>query len=310
MLIDKQLNLKYPIFQGAMANITNGQFAASVANAGALGVIATGSMTPDMAREEILKCFALTDQPFGVNLMLMNPYSAEIVDLLCKLKPAIVTTGAGNPSQYMARLKEAGIKIFPIVPTVALARRMEQYGADGIIAEGTEAGGHVGDQTTMALIPQVVDAVNIPVIAAGGIADARGYMAAISLGASGIQLGTSLLASLECPVHQNYKEALLKAKDTDTIVTGRSVKAPVRCYKNKMTTQYVKLESEKASRELLEELTLGSLRKAVVEGDVINGSLMMGQIAGLIKEVLPLSEIFENITNTASLLEVLNETLR
>ena len=311
MLINKILNIKYPIFQGAMANIADAQFAADVANAGGLGVIATGSMTPDKAREEILKCFSLTDKPFGVNLMLMNPYSAQIVDVLCELKPAIVTTGAGNPRQNMAKLYEAGIKVFPIVPTGALARRMELYGADGIIAEGTEAGGHVGEMTTMTLIPQVVDAVNLPVIAAGGIADSRGVVAAIALGALGVQVGTSLLASTECPIHENYKLAVVKAKDSDTIVTGRSVKAPVRCFKNAMTQHYVKLEEEKASKEELEKLTMGSLRKAVVEGDSKNGSLMMGQIAGLVKEIKPLKEIFEDmVSGTTPLLDELYENFR
>ncbi len=308
MHINHLLNIKYPIFQGAMANIATAEFAAAVAEAGGFGVIATGSMTAEMAREEILKCKKLTDKPFGVNIMLMNPHTASIVDIICELKPALVTTGAGNPAIYMPRLKAAGIKVFPIVPTVALALRMQQYGADGIIAEGTEAGGHVGELTTLALIPQVVDAVDIPVIAAGGIADSRGYVAAFALGAKGVQLGTTLLASTECPIHENYKLAVVKAKDTDTIVTGRSSKAPVRSYKNSMTQLYSKLEQENVSREDLEKLTLGSLRKAVIDGDTQNGSLMMGQIAGLVKEIKPLRQIFlEMVTGAKPLLEKLND---
>lgn len=295
MLLHQRLNIKYPIIQGAMANIATAEFAAAVSNCGALGVIATGAMTAQQAYDAILTCRQLTDKPFGVNVMLMNPHSSAIVDVICELKPAVVTTGAGNPGPYIPKLKEAGIMVIPIVPTVSLARRMEQANADMVIVEGTEAGGHVGEMTTMALVPQAVDALAIDVIAAGGIADGRTFNAAMSLGASGVQVGTCLLVAQECPIHQNYKDAIIKAKDSDTVVTGRSVSAPVRILKNAMSNHYIKLEKEGADREELEKLTLGSLRKAVFDGNVKDGSVMMGQIAGMIKEVKPLAVIFEEM---------------
>lgn len=308
MLLNEYFNIKYPIIQGAMANIATAEFASAVSNAGAMGILATGSMTPQIARQQIEKCFSLTHQPFGVNIMLMNPHSDEIVDIICELKPALVTTGAGNPGKYIPKLKEAGIKVFPIVPTVSLALRMQQAGADGIIAEGTEAGGHVGELTTMALIPQVVDALDIPVVAAGGIGDGRGFLAALSLGAIGVQIATSLLVSQECPIHQNYKDAVIKAKDSDTVVTGRSVFVPVRILKNAMSQQYIKLENEGADKEELEKLTLGSLYKAVHLGDVKEGSVMIGQIAGLSKSVRPLKEIFEDmVSHSKTVLEKVNK---
>jgi enoyl-[acyl-carrier protein] reductase II len=299
MLLHEVLKIKYPIVQGAMANIATAEFAAAVSNAGALGVIGTGGMTTEMAREAILKCKTLTDKPFAVNVMLMNPYSDEIMEVINELKPVMVTTGAGNPGKYIARLKENGILVVPIVPTVALARRMEQAGADMIIVEGTEAGGHVGELTTMVLVPQVVDALNIPVIAAGGIADGRGFNAALSLGAIGVQLGTCLLVAEECPIHENYKNAVLSAKDTDTVVTGRSVSAPVRIKKNAMSNEYLKLEKAGADREELEKLTLGAMRKAVFNGDIEHGSVMIGQIAGMVKEVKSLKAIFEDMVSEA-----------
>ncbi len=299
MLLNEMLKIKYPIVQGAMANIATAEFAAAVSNAGALGVIGTGGMTTEMAREAIIKCKTLTKQPFAVNVMLMNPYSDEIMELIYELKPKVVTTGAGNPGKYIAKLKENGILVIPIVPTVALARRMEQAGADMIIVEGTEAGGHVGELTTMVLVPQVVDALSIPVIAAGGIADGRGFNAALSLGAVGVQLGTCLLVAEECPIHENYKNAVISAKDTDTVVTGRSVSAPVRIKKNAMSNEYLKLEKAGADREELEKLTLGAMRKAVFNGDIEHGSVMIGQIAGMIKEVKPLAAIFEDIISEA-----------
>lgn len=299
MLLHQRLNIKYPIIQGAMANIATAEFAAAVSNCGALGVIATGAMDAQMAYDAILTCRKLTDKPFGVNVMLMNPHSAAIVDVICELKPAVVTTGAGNPGPYIPKLKEAGIMVIPIVPTVSLARRMEQANADMVIVEGTEAGGHVGEMTTMALVPQAVDALNIDVIAAGGIADGRTFNAAMSLGAIGVQVGTCLLVAQECPIHQNYKEAIIKAKDSDTVVTGRSVSAPVRILKNAMSNHYIKLEKEGADREELEKLTLGSLRKAVFDGNMKDGSVMMGQIAGMMKEVKPLSVIFEEMISQA-----------
>jgi enoyl-[acyl-carrier protein] reductase II len=299
MLLNEILGIKYPIVQGAMANIATAEFAAAVSNSGALGIIGTGAWPADVARAAILKCRELTDKPFGVNVMMMNPHTEAIFDLIAELKPALITTGAGNPGKYIPRLKELGIIVVPIVPTVALALRMQQAGADMVIVEGTEAGGHVGELTTMALVPQVVDTLTIPVIAAGGIADGRGFNAALSLGAIGVQVGTCLLVAEECPIHVHYKNAILNAKDTDTVVTGRSVSAPVRIKKNLMSQRYIKLEKEGADREELEKLTLGSLRKAVFDGDMENGSVMMGQIAGMVKEVKPLRTIFEDMVKDA-----------
>ena len=227
--------------------------------------------------------------------MLMNPYCDEIIEVILDEKVAVVTTGAGNPGVYVEKLKAQGIKVIPVVPSVALARRMESVGVDAVIVEGTESGGHVGELSTMALVPQVVDSINIPVIAAGGIADGRGFNAAISLGAIGVQVGTCLLVAKECPVHQNYKNAVIKAKDIDTVVTGRSINTPVRILKNDMSRKFLQLEKEVSSREELEKLTLGSLKRAVIEGDVKNGSVMLGQISGMIKEEKTLKEIFENI---------------
>jgi enoyl-[acyl-carrier protein] reductase II len=295
MLLNEILKIKYPIVQGAMANIATAEFAAAVSNAGALGVIATGAMNPQQVADAVARCRSLTEKPFGVNVMMMNHHSPEIFEVLYQLKPAVVTTGAGNPGPYMEKLKEAGIIVIPVVPTVSLAIRMQQAGADMVIVEGTEAGGHVGEMTTMALVPQAVDSLNIPVIAAGGIGDGRGFASALMLGAIGVQMGTLLLASEECPIHENYKNAVLKAKDSDTVVTGRSVSAPVRIMRNPMSQEYLRLEKEGATRDELEKLTLGSLRKAVFDGDVKNGSVMMGQIAGMIKEVKPLKQIFEDI---------------
>ena len=294
-MINEILGIKYPIFQGAMANISTAEFAADVSNSGALGIIGTGAMDAKMVRDSIRKCKELTDKPFGVNIMLMNPYCDEIIEVILEEKVAVVTTGAGNPGAYVERLKAKGIKIIPVVPSVALARRMESIGVDAVIVEGTESGGHVGELTTMALVPQVVDAINIPVIAAGGIADGRGFNAAIALGSTGVQVGTCLLVAKECPVHQNYKNAVIKAKDIDTVVTGRTINTPVRILKNDMSRKFLQLEKEISSREELEKLTLGSLKRAVVEGDVKNGSVMLGQISGLIKEEKTLNEIFENI---------------
>lgn len=295
MLFNEMIGIEYPIIQGAMANIATAEFAAAISNQGGLGIIGTGAMTPDLVRSSIEKCRTLTQKPFGVNVMLMNPHSDAIFEVIYELKPKVVTTGAGNPGKYIAKLKELGIMIIPIVPTVSLAIRMQQAGADMVIAEGTEAGGHVGELTTMALIPQVVDALEIPVIAAGGIADGRGFNAALSLGAIGVQVGTVLLSTEECPIHENYRQAVLEAKDSDTVVTGRSVSAPVRIKKNRMASTYLKLEKEGATREELEKLTLGSLRRAVFEGDVESGSLMMGQIAGLVKDKTTIRNLFESI---------------
>lgn len=299
MMINEMLGIRYPILQGAMANIATAEFAAAVSNAGALGILGTGAMKAEEVRTSIHKLKSLTDKPFGVNVMLMNPDSDAIMQVIAEEKVPVVTTGAGNPGKYIAMLKESGTKVFPVVASVALAVRMERAGADGVIAEGTEAGGHVNEQTTMALVPQVVDAVNIPVIAAGGIADGRGFNAALSLGAIGVQVGTCLLASTECPIHENYKQAVLKAKDTDTVVTGRTLNTPVRILKNPMSREYLKLEHTGAPREEMEKLTLGGLRRAVFEGDMKTGSVMMGQVAGLCKEIRPLSEIFADMMSDA-----------
>ncbi len=295
MNINKTLNIKFPIFQGGMANIATGEFAAAVSNAGALGTIGAGGMDAETLREHIKIAKSLTDKPFCVNIMMMNPDLDNIAKVVAEEKVEVVTTGAGNPGKYVEMWKEAGIKIFPVVSSVALAKRLAESGVDGLIAEGCEAGGHIGELTTMAILPQVCDAVDIPVIAAGGIAGGRQMKAAEILGASGVQIGTILLASEECPIHQNYKDAIVKAKDNDTIVTGRISGAPVRCLKNPMTREYVK--QEKAGVELmeLEKFTLGSLRKAVVDGDVKNGSLMAGQVSGIVKEILPVGEILEKM---------------
>lgn len=289
------LGTKYPLIQGGMANIATGEFAAAVSNAGGLGLIAAGSMNAETLREQIHKCRELTDKPFGVNIMLMNPDVDAIAQMVIDENIKVVTTGAGNPGKYMVAWKEAGLKVLPVAATVALAKRLERSGADAIIVEGTEAGGHIGELTTFSLVPQVVDAVSVPVVAAGGIATGRQVLAAFALGASGVQVGTCLLVSKECPIHQNYKEAICKAGDTDTIVTGRIGGTPVRILRNKMAREYIKREKEGASAEELELYTLGSLRKAVIDGDVQNGSLMAGQVAGLCNEIKPLKEIIDGL---------------
>ena len=299
MLLNELLNIKYPIIGGAMANIGIAEFAASVSNAGGLGIIATGGWDEVRVKQEIQKCKKLTDKPFGVNIMLMNPKAKEIVDVICEEHVAVVTTGAGNPGIYVERLKQSGAKVFPVLASVALARRLERYNVDAFIVEGTESGGHVGEATTMALVPQVVKAVNTPVIAAGGIASGMQLNAALALGAIGVQVGTCLLVSEECPIHKNYKDAVIKARDLDTVVTGRSVGAPVRILKNKMSKEYISLEQKGATLDELEHLTLGGLRKAVLDGDIDNGSVMMGQVAGLLKEIKPIKQIFEDMINEA-----------
>lgn len=299
MKLNEMLGIKYPIIQGGMANIATGEFAAAVSNAGGLGLIASGGFDAERIREEINKCREKTDKPFGVNLMLMNPDVDNIAKMLVEEKVAVITTGAGSPEKYVADWKAVGSKVIPVVASVALAKRMERMGVDAVIAEGGESGGHVGEMTTMALVPMVVDAVDIPVIAAGGIADGRGLVAALALGAVGIQIGTVLLASEECPIHENYKQAVVKAKDNQTAVTGRSAGAPVRVIKNNMTREYLKMESQNVSRDELEKLTLGSLRKAVLDGDTKYGSLMAGQICGLVKEVRPVADILADIYEDA-----------
>jgi enoyl-[acyl-carrier protein] reductase II len=281
-----------------MANIATGEFAAACSNAGALGVIGAGGLrSADALREQIGICKGLTDKPFGVNLMLMNPCADDMAQVVIDEGVRVVTTGAGNPGKYIPAWKEAGVKVIPVVAASILAIRLARAGVDAIIAEGTESGGHVGEMTTMALVPQVVDAVDVPVIAAGGIADGRQAAAAFALGACGIQVGTCLLASNECPIHDNYKQAILKAKDTDTAVTGRSIGGPVRVLKNKMAREYLALEKRGATLEELEQVTLGGLRRAVFDGDVTTGSVMTGQVAGMLHEIRPLREIFEELYN-------------
>ncbi|NCB62278.1 MAG: enoyl-[acyl-carrier-protein] reductase FabK [Clostridia bacterium] len=295
MILNELTGTEFPFIQGGMANIATGEFAAAVSNAGGLGLVGAGGMNVESLRENIRKCRALTDQPFGVNIMLMHPQAGEMAELVAEERVPFITTGAGNPASYIPMWKAYGAKVFPVVPIVALGKLVERAGADAVIAEGTEAGGHVGELTTMALVPQIADAVDIPVIAAGGIADGRQLLAAFALGACGVQLGTSLLVSEECPIHQNYKDAILKAKDSSTTVTGRIAGAPVRILKNQMSKAYLTREKEGARLEELELFTLGSLRKAVFDGDVKNGSLMAGQVAGQLREIKPLRAIFEEL---------------
>lgn len=289
------IKTKYPIIQGGMANIATGEFAAAISNAGGLGLIAAGGMKPEQLRENIDRARELTDKPFGVNIMLMHPQVDELMEIVIEKKVPVVTTGAGNPGKYVPALKEAGIKVMPVVASVALAQRMERLGVDAVIAEGTESGGHVGEMTTMALVPQVVDGVSIPVVAAGGIASGRQMLAAYALGACGVQVGTCLLVSEECPVHQNYKQAVLDASDSDTIVTGRIGGTPVRVLKNRMAREYVRQERAGATKEELEVYTLGSLRKAVFDGNIKEGSLMAGQVAGQLHEIRPAAVILEEM---------------
>lgn len=286
---------KYPIIQGGMANIATGEFAAAVSNAGGLGLVASGGMNAEQLREQIKICKSKTDKPFGVNLMLMNPDVDNIAKMLIEEKVQFITTGAGNPGKYMAGWKEMGAKVFPVVASVALAKVMVRCGADAVIAEGGESGGHVGDMTTMTLLPQVVAAVDVPVIAAGGIASGEQMAAAFLMGACGVQIGTCLLVSEECPIHENYKQTLIKSKDNATTVTGRSQGAPVRIIKNEMAREYLKLEAAGADREQLEQITLGGLRRAVLEGDMIRGSVMSGQVCGQLKEIRPVEEILDDM---------------
>lgn len=295
MRINEILNIEFPILQGGMANIATGEFAAAISEAGALGIIGAGGMSAESLREEIRRCKSLTTQPFGVNIMLMNPDADKMADLIIEERVPVVTTGAGNPGKYVKQWKESGIKVFPVVSNVALAKRLSSLGADGLIAEGCESGGHIGELTTMALVPQVCDAVDIPVIAAGGIGDGRQMAAAFALGACGVQVGTCLLVSEECPIHENYKQAIISARDSSTTVTGRSAGAPVRVIKNPMTREYLEMEKNGADLMELEKFTLGSLKKAVFEGDTKNGSLMAGQVAGMMKEILPARKIFEKM---------------
>ena len=293
--ITELLNIKYPIFQGGMAWVADGDLAGAVSNAGGLGIIGGGNAPKEVVKANIDKVKSITDKPFGVNIMLLSPFADDIVDLVIEEGVKVVTTGAGNPGVYIKMWKEAGIKVLPVVPSVALAKRLERAGVDGLIVEGCEAGGHIGEATTMALVPQVVSNVSIPVIAAGGIASGKQMLAAYALGACGVQIGTVLLASKECPIHENYKQAILKAKDTSTTVTGRINGTPVRILKNKMAKAYIQKEKAGADMMELEKYTLGSLKKAVFEGNVDEGSLMAGQVAGMIHEIKPVKQILEEM---------------
>lgn len=301
MKLNELLGTKYSIIQGAMANISTGEFAASVSNAGGLGIIASGGMDGYHFREQIKQAKLLTSKPFGVNIMLLNPYADDLATIAIEEKVAVITTGAGNPSKYIEAWKAANILVIPVIASVALAKRMEKLGTDAVIAEGTESGGHVGELTTLSLLPQVVDAVSIPVIAAGGIGSGRQMAAVLTLGACGVQVGTCLLVSKECPIHDNYKQEIIKAKDTSTIVTGRSIGVPVRVLKNPMAREYIKLEASIKDKMELEKLTLGSLHKAVVDGDFKNGSFMAGQVAGQLNKIEPLAHILKTLDNECNL---------
>jgi len=294
------LGIEYPIIQGGMAWVSDAHLAAAVSDAGGLGVVAAGHiLDPEILRKEIRRVKEITSQPFGVNLMLMNPMVPKLVEVIVEEGVTAVTTGAGNPGRYIPILREAGVKVMPVVASVALARRVEREGADAVIVEGTEAGGHVGELTTMVLVPQVVDAVSIPVVAAGGVADGRGFLAALALGAKGVQMGTRFAASTECRVHDNWKKIYVKAKDRDTVVTGRPTGHPVRVIKNKLAREFLKLEQEGAPMEVYDRLGSGGLRKAALEGDVQGGSVMAGQIVGLIKEIKPVREIIQDVLTQA-----------
>ncbi len=296
-VICKLLNIKYPVFQGGMAWIGTAELASAVSNAGGLGIIGAGHMPPEILRAEIQKVKGWTDKPFGVNVMLMSPFVKEVMQVIVEERVPVVTTGAGNPGEYVPALKEIGTKVIPVVASVALAKRLVRTGVDAVIAEGTESGGHIGEITTMALVPQVVDAVDVPVIAAGGIADSRGMAAAFALGAHAVQMGSRFVVSEECIAHPNYKQAVLKAKDRSTVVTGRSLGHPARVIANKLSRRYEELEAAGASNEELEQLGVGSLHRATHEGDVDNGSVMIGEISGMLDDIKPVKEIIEGIVN-------------
>lgn len=293
------LNIKYPIIQGGMAWIATAELAAAVSEAGGMGMIGAGNAPAKVVEEEIVKAKELTNKPFGVNIMLLSPFTEEVVEIVCKHKVHVVTTGAGNPAKFIKKLKTAGTRIIPVVPSVALAKRMESLGVDAVIAEGTEAGGHIGELTTMALVPQIADVVNIPVIAAGGIADGRGLLAALSLGAEAVQMGTRFVCAEECIAHQNYKDMIVKAKDRDAVVTARITGHPVRILRNKLVREFSKLEREGATAEEIEQLGQGKLRMAVIDGDIENGSVMAGQVAAMVTKVQPCKEIIEEIILSA-----------
>lgn len=300
--ITEILGIEYPIIQGGMAWVAEHHLAAAVSEAGGLGIIGAGGAPAEFVREQIQNVKAVTDKPFGVNLMLMNPEADAIAQIIVDEGVKVVTTGAGNPAKYMEMWKNAGIKVIPVIASVAMAKLMERGGADAVVAEGMESGGHIGSTTTMTLVPQIVDAVSIPVVAAGGIADGRGLAAAFMLGAEAVQIGTRFVVATESIVHENYKAMLIKAKDIDSVVTGMSHGHPIRTIRNKMTKEYLRLEKEGVDFMELEKLTLGGLRKAVMEGDVVNGSVMAGQIAGLVKKEQPCKEIISEIMEQAAAL--------
>lgn len=293
--VTRLLGIEYPIIQGGMAWVAEYHLAAAVSNAGGLGLIGAASAPAQWVREQVKKAKELTDKPFGINIMLMSPYADEVAKVVVEEGVKVVTTGAGNPEKYMKMWKDAGVKVIPVVASVALAKRMERCGADALVAEGCEAGGHIGESTTMVLVPQVADAVNIPVIAAGGIADGRGIAAAFMLGAKAVQMGTHFVVTEESQVHDNYKERIIKARDIDSRVTGRTTGHPVRALRNEMTKQYIELENRGAGFEELEKLTLGGLRKAVVDGDVVHGSVMAGQIAGMVRERMTCKALIDKL---------------
>ncbi len=300
--ITELLGVEYPIIQGGMAWVAEHHLAAAVSEAGGLGLIGGANAPGEVVRDEIRKARKLTDKPFGVNVMLMSPYADDVAKVIVEEGIQVVTTGAGNPEKYMDIWKAAGVKVIPVVASVALARRMERHGADAVVAEGCESGGHIGEKTTMTLVPQVADAVEIPVIAAGGIGDGRGIAAAFMLGAEAVQIGTRFVVSKEAVVHENYKQRIIKAKDIDSAVTGRSHGHPIRCLRNEMTREYVKMEAEGKSFEELEYMTLGALRRAVQEGDVAKGTVMAGQIAGLISKEQTCKEMVEEMMEQAKTL--------
>lgn len=302
--ITELLGIEYPIIQGGMAWVAEYNLAAAVSNAGGFGIIGAASAPPEIVREQIRKCKELTDKPFGVNVMLMNPNAEEVAKIVIEEGVKAVTTGAGNPAKFIPMWKEAGVKVIPVVASVAMAVMMERAGADAIVAEGMESGGHIGQTTTMALLPQVVDAVNIPVIGAGGIADGRGFAAAIMLGAEAVQMGTAFLVAKENIVHENYRNKVIAAKDIDSVVTGTSTGHPVRGLRNHMTKEYLRMEKEGTTIDELEKITLGALRRAVIEGDAKDGTVMAGQIAGLIKKEATCKEIITSIYNEG--VELLN----
>ncbi|MEG1848273.1 MAG: enoyl-[acyl-carrier-protein] reductase FabK [Lachnospiraceae bacterium] len=305
--ITELLGIEYPIFQGGMAWVAEYHLAGAVSEAGGLGLIGAASAPPEIVREQIREAKKLTDKPFGVNVMLLNPNAEDVAKLVIEEGIKVVTTGAGSPEKYIAMWREAGVKVIPVVASVAMARRMERIGADAVIAEGMESGGHIGATTTMALVPQVVDAVKIPVVAAGGIADGRGFAASLMLGAEAVQIGTRFVVARESIVHENYKNKIIAAKDIDSEITGAATGHPIRVLRNQMTREYLKMEQEGATFEELEYLTLGSLRKAVMEGDVVTGSLMAGQIAGLVKSEQSCKEIIDSIMSQARALLRMSE---